>query len=279
MDRGEHLHLGIAGDGGGLADGRVAGRERALGLLLGEAGVVNEEVRPAGGLDRCRRGAGVAGDRDRPPGAALPHHLLRRDRPGGALDRLTSLQSGERRPFGDAEGLCGLEVESAGPLVLDQRVAAGTDAVGDLEGADLGVLELHHVAGLEFDQVETEADPPDQLAERLEQVLEAARAVDRERRLAVGEVVRFQHPRQAEEVIGVEVGQVDLIDLDQPQRLLKLALGPLAAIEHQPFAAPRDEQAGGRAPRRGHGAARAEEGHREVHRPSLEVCARERPTD
>ena len=116
-------------------------------------------------------GAGVAGDHDRPPGAALPDDLLRRDRPGGALDRLTALQGGEGRPFGDAEGLRRLEVEAAGPLVLDQRVAAGTDAVLDLEGADLGVLERHHVAGLEFDQVEPEADPPDQPAERLEQVL------------------------------------------------------------------------------------------------------------
>ena len=63
----------------------------------------------------------------------------------------------------------------------------------------------------------------------------------------------------------MEVGQVDLVDLDQPQRLLHLALRPLAAVEHQPFAAAGDEHARGRAPRRGHRAAGAEEGDREVH--------------
>ena len=58
----------------------------------------------------------------------------------------------------------------------------------------------------------------------------------------------------------MEVGEVDLVDLDQPQRALHLALRPLAAVEHQPLAAARDQHARGRAPRRGHRAARAEKG-------------------
>ena len=98
------------------------------------------------------------------PGAGLPHHLLGADRPAAPGDRLAALQGGEGRAFGHAEPLRRLEVEAAGPLVLDQRVAAGAHAVLDLEGADLGALELHHVAGLELDQVEPEADPPDQPA-------------------------------------------------------------------------------------------------------------------
>ena len=49
----------------------------------------------------------------------------------------------------------------------------------DREGPDLGALELHHVAGLEFDQVELEPDPADQPAEGLEEVVEprAARQI------------------------------------------------------------------------------------------------------
>ena len=56
----------------------------------------------------------------------------------------------------------------------------------------------------------------------------------------------------------MEVGEVDLVDLDQAERALQLALGPFAAVEHQPLAAAGDQHARGRAPRRGHRAAGAE---------------------
>src|SRR5437868_3354852 len=36
VDEGEELYVGLGGDGGGLAEGRVAGFGTALGLLLGE---------------------------------------------------------------------------------------------------------------------------------------------------------------------------------------------------------------------------------------------------
>ena len=135
----------------------------ALRLLLGEAGVVDEQLGAAGGLDRrLRRGPVSPVITTVRPGRGLPHHLLGRDRARGALDRLAALQRGEGRAFGHAEPLRRLEVEAARALVLDQRVAAGADAVLDLEGADLGALELDHVARLELDQVELEADPPDQ---------------------------------------------------------------------------------------------------------------------
>ena len=61
VDQGEHLHVGLAGDRGGLADGRVAGVGGALGLLLGEAGVVDQQLgvggrlRRSSGRARCRR--------------------------------------------------------------------------------------------------------------------------------------------------------------------------------------------------------------------------------
>src|SRR3954451_352673 len=52
VDQREHLYVGLAGDGGGLAHGRVAGVGGSLHLLLGEAGVMDEEV----GVGRRRDG-------------------------------------------------------------------------------------------------------------------------------------------------------------------------------------------------------------------------------
>ena len=152
MDEGEHLHPGLAGDRGRLADSRVAGVERALGLLLGEAGVVDEELGAPRRLDRRLTGAGVAGDDDRPPGRDSPTTCSGPDRPGGALHPLASLQRGEGRAFPDAQPLGLLRVESARPLVLDQGVAEGPHAVLDRKGADLASLERDPVAGLELDQ-------------------------------------------------------------------------------------------------------------------------------
>ena len=140
VDEGEHLHPRLAGDRRRLADGRVAGFERPLDLLLGEAGVVDQQLGAARRLRPSPAGAGVAGDHDRPPGSGLAHHLLGRA-PARRLpcDRLPALQGGEGGAFGHAEPLRGLEVETAGPLVLDQRVAEGAHAVLDLEGLDLVV--------------------------------------------------------------------------------------------------------------------------------------------
>ena len=44
----------------------------------------------------------------------------------------------------------------------------------------------------------------------------------------------------------MEVGEEDVLDVRQPHAALQLPLRPLAAVEQQPFAAARDEHAGGR---------------------------------
>ena len=87
--------------------------------------------------------------------------------------------------------------------------------------------------------------------------------------LAAVEVVGLQQPRDAEVVVGVQVGDVDLVDLDEPGRALHLALRALAAVEQQPVAADPRQQAGGRAPRGRHRAAGAEEDHVHVHARSV----------
>ena len=100
MHGGEHLRLGVAGDGRGLDDRRVVGVEGAARLLLGEARVVDEQLGAGGRRHRCVARPGVAGDRHR---AARP---LRADHGGGLdpalgpVDGLAALEGSEGRSSG-----------------------------------------------------------------------------------------------------------------------------------------------------------------------------------
>ena len=72
-------------------------------------------------------------------------------------------------------------------------------------------------------------------------------------------------PGQAEHVVGVEMGDEDLVDLKQPDGAHQLALGALAAVEQQ-LLAPAADQGGGQATaRRGRGRGGAGEENVEVH--------------
>jgi hypothetical protein len=55
------------------------------------------------------------------------------------------------------------------------------------------------------------------------------------------------------------VGDEDLLELDQPDRLQQLTLGALAAVEQQAIAAAPDERGGKPTPRAGSGAGGADE--------------------
>src|SRR5207253_6636587 len=91
---------------------------------------------------------------------------------------------------------------------------------------------------------------------------------DRQRHVAAAKGERLQHPREPEEVIGVEVREEDLVQVDEPNgRLQQLALGTLAAVEEQPLAAAPDEQGARRTPCGRSAAGRAEEDDVEVHGP------------
>ena len=149
------------------------------------------------------------------PGRDSPITSSGRTGPSLALDLLAPLQGGEGGAFGDPEALGRLGVEAARALLLDQRVAVGAHAVLDREGLHLGAVVADRVAGVHFDQVEVVVGAADQPAQRLEEVVQAARPVDRQRLLAGGQVIGLEQPRQAEDVVGVEVGEVDLVDLGQ----------------------------------------------------------------
>src|SRR6185369_13169210 len=103
--------------------------------------------------------------------------------------------------------------------------------------------------------------PADERPQATEQLAQPVWPVDRERRLvAPAERERLEHPRQAEEVVGVVVREEDLLQVrEADRRALELALRAFAAVEQQPFAAAADEQRGRAAVRRGHRGGRAEE--------------------
>src|SRR5207244_6323935 len=83
---------------------------------------------------------------------------------------------------------------------------------------------------------------------------------------------RLQHPRQPEVVVGVEVREEDLLQLDQADRgQEQLALRALAAVEQEALAAAAQEQRGRGAVSRRHRPGRAEEREVEVHSASIVV--------
>ena len=90
-----------------------------------------------------------------------------------------------------------------------------------------------------------------------------------ERPLARAQVKRLEQARQAEPMVGVEMGDEHLGELGQSHRLHELALGALTAVEQDAVAATAHEHRGQPAPRRGDRAGGADEERREVHGLSL----------
>ena len=104
--------------------------------------------------------------------------------------------------------------------------------MGDGEGADLVAVERHCVPAAQLHELELVAQPPDHAGEDAEELAEARRPVDVERRLARPQRERLQHPGEPEVVVGVEVRQEDVLEVDEPdRRAQELALGSLAAVE------------------------------------------------
>ncbi len=197
--------------------------------------------------------------------AHLAHDLSRLDRPLAALDGLAALQAAEVGTLGDAELAGALGVEAAGALLLGEQVAEGSDPVLDRERLDRVIAEAHAGAGLELVDLDRVADAADDPAERREQVAQPGRPGDHKGLGPVLHVPGLEQAGQPEVVVGVQVGDEDVIDLDESRRALHLPLRALAAVEEQPVAAAPDQHRGGVAPRRGHRAAGAEKDHVEVH--------------
>ena len=132
----------------------------------------------------------------------------------------------------------------------------GADLLGVPNGPERGALQRGEPVSLADGRTVTP-----------EQVDESPRAVDLERDLASTQGERLEHPRQAEDVIGVEVRDEDLAQLDQPDDgTQQLPLGSLRAVEEQALAPPADEQRRRRTLGRRHRARGAEEDEIQIHR-------------
>ena len=101
-------------------------------------------------------------------------------------------------------------------------------------------------------------------------MLEATRGVDLEWELPAAEREGLEHPRQPEDVVGVEVREEDLPQLHEPDRRAEqLPLGAFRAVEEEPLAAAPDEESRRRTLGGRHRAGRAEEDEVEIHGPIL----------
>ena len=181
-------------------------------------------------------------------------------------DRLAALQAPAVGPRRDAECVGRGNVEAAGPFLLDERVAEGRHAVLDVERDDAVFAAVEHVVGLQLDELEGIGEPPEDPAQRAEQVGEPARTVDGDRLLAPAQREGLQHPGQAEVVIRVEVREEDLGQLREPDvGAHQLPLRPLAAVDQQPVAPTPDEQRRSRPPSRRHRPRGPEEDNVQVH--------------
>jgi hypothetical protein len=141
--------------------------------------------------------------------------------------------------------------------------------VVDAERRDPVVVPLELVVGLELVQLDPERQPPDHGREQLEDAPETAWPVHHQVALALPERERLQHARQAQHVVGMEMRDEELFELDEPDRLHELPLRALATVEQQPITAAPHERGRQPTPRTGRRAGGAEEEDVEVHGPML----------
>ena len=133
--------------------------------------------------------------------------------------------------------------------------------MGHREHTQLVAVAVELLPGAQLHDLDPVAELSEHTPQRIEQVPETGRAVDRERKIALPERESLQHSRQAEVVVGVEMGDEHLPEVDEADRgAQQLALRALATVEQEPLAATAQEERAGAAPRRG-GAARSSQEH------------------
>ena len=249
----------------------MPGLPRTVAVLVEERRLVDEDVGAGEEHADCIRRSGVAGVHDGPTGPRRPDELLGLHRsPVGERDRLPALQGASLGPERDAERVGDRVVEAAGPLALDERVSERGHAVLDGKRADVVAVARQDVAGAKLDELDGVRELPEHLPERGVEVAEPGRPVDGERHVAHPQRERLEHPWQAEVVVGVEMRDEDLLEVDEAdRRAQELALGSLAAVEEHPVAATPDEQGRGSAPGGRCAGRGAEEDDVEVHAPMV----------
>ena len=114
-------------------------------------------------------------------------------------------------------------------------------------------------------QADVIREPPVHPLQVAHQAAQARRPVDGQRHVAAPHRKGLQHAGQSQEVVGVVVGQEDVLHVRQPHAAQQLALRPLAAIDQHAVAAAPHQHAGRGALDGRHRAGRAEEQDGEIH--------------
>ena len=171
-----------------------------VGLLGEERAVVDEQVGVDGGLEDRARRPGVAGEDDPPPAPSGRRARRRAARPlpSGSVTSSPRWSAPKSGPDGTPEPRRGLDVEAARALLLDERVADRRGAVVDLNRLDRVVAALDLLAGAELDEPVRVRELAEDPRERAEEILEPARAVHGQRRLAPAERERLHQAGQPE---------------------------------------------------------------------------------
>src|SRR6185369_2393190 len=126
-------------------------------------------------------------------------------------------------------------VEPARPLVLPQCIADGGRAVTYGERLDPVAVAPDDLARTEVTDLQRVCDATHDNPEGTEEGSRPARAVDRDRDFAATEPKRLQHSWQAEHVIGVEMREEDVLEIDQTYvGAEQLPLRALAAVDENP---------------------------------------------
>ena len=140
-------------------------------------------------------------------------------------------------------------------------------------------VALEDVTRLELDEANLVRQLPDDALERAHQVGQPARPVEHEGKLAAPQREGLQQTGQAEHVVGVEVGDEDLGQIDEPNRRTEeLPLGAFGAVEEQAVAAAPDEQRRGCPLGGRHRACGAQEDQVEIHRSILGFAPSSHPS-
>ena len=171
------------------------------------------------------------------------------------------MQPAPERPLRNAQLARPLGVEPPQPGVLGQRVADGVGPVLGLEDHDVVFVALEPVARLHLHDLDrklvrsmpTVSMPP-------EDPLRAPRAVEHHRRGAVLQAHGPEQAGDAEDVVGVIVGEEDLAEGEADPVPHHLPLGALAAVEEDRLAFALQRETGDVAVDGGTGGAGAEKG-------------------
>ena len=133
---------------------------------------------------------------------------------------LAMLEPPEQWSLGNAESRAARDVEPARALVLDDCVPDVGTWWSVARGWDPGTRCVHSLAGPKRPHLDLVREPPMTRAT-------AMRSRRAQRRLTRAQRRRLQHAGQAEDVIGVAVGDQNVVD----EMTTELALVPLAAVD------------------------------------------------